>query len=349
MGAQNIANGSAALEPDFSANTINTTWYSNGEPLTGNNIPGTCTYDAPLVPPTPSPRPGYVFAGWKVRVPVDLASLGFITNGSDTCYLTVRGTSYGAQTCGLTEPGQWGAIFPYGNVIGTSLCSEQTGTKYDVASSVTPSASGTGCWCRVTGFIPDGGTLQPVSTDRFVLVSTMANAFACQNCASSCAAVYYSDAWMRVVSSGVDIETVTLNDVARLDVGTSTTGFIPSEGGAGSNAATFGLTEPGTWAADFSSYYGNVYGESMYSTTAGTVGVVGNPESGGTGSNCWCRVTKYQLNGQTNQHNLNGQWVYAGAPMTFMGVTCASSCASAVSGYNSADISYREALYGMSQ
>ena len=68
MGAQNIANGSAALEPDFSANTINTTWYSNGEPLTGNNIPGTCTYDAPLVPPTPEARPGYAFNGWTLRV-----------------------------------------------------------------------------------------------------------------------------------------------------------------------------------------------------------------------------------------------------------------------------------------
>ena len=69
LGAQNIANGSASLEPDFSANTINTTWYSNGEQLTGNNIPGTCRYDAALTPPTPAARPGYTFNGWTLRVP----------------------------------------------------------------------------------------------------------------------------------------------------------------------------------------------------------------------------------------------------------------------------------------
>ena len=68
LGADNVANRSAALEPDFHANTINTTWYSNGEQLTGNNIPGTCTYDAALTPPTPAARPGYVFNGWTLRV-----------------------------------------------------------------------------------------------------------------------------------------------------------------------------------------------------------------------------------------------------------------------------------------
>ena len=61
--------GPADIEANFDPNTINTTWYSNGTQLTGNNIPATCTYDNALIPPTPADRPGYTFGGWSVIVP----------------------------------------------------------------------------------------------------------------------------------------------------------------------------------------------------------------------------------------------------------------------------------------
>ena len=101
LGADNVANRSAALEPDFSANTINTTWYSNGTQLTGDNIPATCTYDAALTPPTPAARPGYTFGGWTLRVPETVNCSGIEDEGEDECVSTdgcVKITSSSCRT-----------------------------------------------------------------------------------------------------------------------------------------------------------------------------------------------------------------------------------------------------------
>ena len=65
----NTTEGSADLEAIYTANTINTTWFSNGTQLSGNGVPATCTYNTPILPPTPADRPGYVFGGWRLRVP----------------------------------------------------------------------------------------------------------------------------------------------------------------------------------------------------------------------------------------------------------------------------------------
>ena len=173
MGAQNIANGSAALEPDFSANTINTTWYSNGEQLTGNNIPGTCRYDAALTPPTPAARPGYVFGGWRLKVPCLVPQTLVNTNGNymyshgwdnDTDYCTDGITFYGDTTNCLNAVynnialNEWMVTWENGDVIkGEALCSATDGLDIIVGN---PYTSGTGdaryCWCRVKAYTASG-------------------------------------------------------------------------------------------------------------------------------------------------------------------------------------------------
>ena len=46
------------------ATDVGLAWYDNGSTISG---PSSCTVGGTFVPPTPAPRPGYVFAGWKVK------------------------------------------------------------------------------------------------------------------------------------------------------------------------------------------------------------------------------------------------------------------------------------------
>ena len=43
---------------------VNLTWYDNNTTISG---PASCTVGSTFVPPTPEPRPGYIFTGWKVK------------------------------------------------------------------------------------------------------------------------------------------------------------------------------------------------------------------------------------------------------------------------------------------
>ena len=201
MGAQNIANGSAALEPDFSANTINTTWYSNGEQLTGNNIPGTCRYDAALTPPTPAARPGYVFGGWTLRLPQCLIPVALANaNNYDTSYVFYDDMGgYWATSLpdfveanndlirdmleeGLDNYSQYSDPNSYGNkwalhkenagsVFGEALCAFDSGNgtpsdeepyaTYDPDNEVS-------CWCRATKYITENGDICNFSSSIWV-------------------------------------------------------------------------------------------------------------------------------------------------------------------------------------
>ena len=198
LGAANIANRSAALEPDFHANTINTTWYSNGEQLTGNNIPGTCTYDAALTPPTPDNRPGYTFAGWKIRAAL---ATRINTANAPTAYALKRynGEDYvfGNTTVaayGITEPGQYGLTFSEGNVTGQALCSN-TSDVYGVAGTPNENCTGSSCrycWCKVTGFTPTNGTSTSLSSTPWVIFWGYTNTTGCNaSCTGTCADYLY--------------------------------------------------------------------------------------------------------------------------------------------------------------
>ena len=250
MGADNVANRSAALEPDFHANTINTTWYSNGEQLTGNNIPGTCTYDAALTPPTPAPRAGYVFNGWTLRVPaapvVTDCGISELSHNIDySAYAAKRldggddFTSGGATaaTYGITQAGEWGVTLSYGKITGVSSCNssipetytywygehhceehcyeipgiemdpyammtcteecqlraENAGMQWnpsdDGIASVNTFSSGVNgqyCWCRVTGYAPNGESQCSTSSLPWVFVGEFGDFTSSSGCAIGC-------------------------------------------------------------------------------------------------------------------------------------------------------------------
>lgn len=44
--------------------TVDLTWFDNGTTISG---PSSCEIGGTFIPPTPAPRPGYIFTGWKVK------------------------------------------------------------------------------------------------------------------------------------------------------------------------------------------------------------------------------------------------------------------------------------------
>ena len=133
----NTTEGSAALEAIYTANTINTTWYTgygaNGQAAS----PTTCSYDGTInLPQTNPSRPGYAFNGWKLRVPqcrIPSANISIdptVTyghgwwNDADYCD-SADNNGYGDINCS-TVPDlslhQWKAEFSYGTVMGIASC-----------------------------------------------------------------------------------------------------------------------------------------------------------------------------------------------------------------------------------
>ena len=175
----NTTSAPASLEANYSANTINTTWYSNGTTLSGNGVPSSCTYDSALVPPTPDARPGYTFGGWTLRDACSLASLDatvFGTNNTSTDFMG-----------GLPEGVRWTATMPYGELYGDIVCTS-TNNGTEIGSVGTPvdiysieNYSGGYCWCRVTRYTPNGSEQCSYSDSNWVLVK-----YETSNCSYDC-------------------------------------------------------------------------------------------------------------------------------------------------------------------
>lgn len=60
---QSDNNSTANIEANWNANTININWYNGNTKITSN----TCTYDGSITLPAQPTKPGYTFAGWKLR------------------------------------------------------------------------------------------------------------------------------------------------------------------------------------------------------------------------------------------------------------------------------------------
>ena len=60
---QSNNNSTANVEANWNANTININWY-NGDTRVAQN---TCTYDGQITLPTEPTKPGYTFAGWRLK------------------------------------------------------------------------------------------------------------------------------------------------------------------------------------------------------------------------------------------------------------------------------------------
>ncbi len=212
LGAQNIANGSASLEPDFSANTINTTWYSDGQQVNG---PTTCTYDSDLNLPAALSKPGYVFGGWRLKPRCEIPS-SLVSNGNAYAAKRLDGTgdvaSGGATaaTYGLEQPGEWGVSWSNGDkVVGEAICSQTYGT---YATTGTPDTTGTGnagyCWCKVTGYIANGAEQCSLSSPAWMFQTNYGATGSCAySCASTCAYhVSYTSAFRAALFGGLVAE-----------------------------------------------------------------------------------------------------------------------------------------------
>ena len=211
--------GSAALEADWSPNTVNVTYY-NGENVYGNG--GECTYDSTLTLPTAPSKNGYTFAGWKVKTALtpslfDLSTLSGYMYDDGTYFVSKNlnqqrcegayvewndedgeydndffGTDEG-ENC--SDPrfahlgtGEWSTTFDYGTTKGVALCSSTSGTK---KTTGIPDETGGGlnCWCKATDFAEgNNSNYSHVSSSLWVLNDGYRNASDCANdCAFYCA------------------------------------------------------------------------------------------------------------------------------------------------------------------
>ena len=77
---QSNNNSTANVEANWNANTININWYNGDTKITSN----TCTYDGTITLPTEPTKPGYTFAGWKLRAAPTI-TLEDCNNDPETC------------------------------------------------------------------------------------------------------------------------------------------------------------------------------------------------------------------------------------------------------------------------
>ena len=215
----NTTSGSAALEAIYTANTINTTWYSNGEQLTGAGVPSSCTYDALLVPPTPDARPGYAFGGWTLRVPAapepvvptclipsadvsnDPNAYGYKNDSTGEDGVSI----YNTGLFNLTEDNTWGASWENGDkVTGVALCSQTSGT---YATTGTPDETGSGttryCWCKATHYTANNAQQCSLSAPAWVFYSYYYSVAECAyDCAYYCSSLLLSNSVIRAAVLG---------------------------------------------------------------------------------------------------------------------------------------------------
>ena len=170
-----LVDGTSDVRPSETAFTWN---YSGNKTLTAQYIgktigltfdgetttPATCSFGSTFIPPTPEPRPGFVFTGWKVKEvhsqfsgpKCGIDQLDNTEDGVGTAYtghtsLTADGDVSNADVYGLSGLGEYAVVFSEGVVYGKASCNNTKGT-LNVAGTPDVSVSGQYCWCQVTGF-----------------------------------------------------------------------------------------------------------------------------------------------------------------------------------------------------
>ena len=183
--------GPAALEANYSANTINTKWYSDGTRLTGAGIPSTCTYDVALSLPAAQTKPGYAFGGWKLRVvepePV-IPTLATVDPSIDGSFSNEM------------EGNNWTATFSYGTVTGTSYqeSGAPEGAYFSGEDMCMVNMSMGCCYCRITSFTPTGGTTQQIDNAHSFTNGEGRSGFG-QPCSDYCSGIASDESMRRYV------------------------------------------------------------------------------------------------------------------------------------------------------
>ena len=141
-------------------------------------------------------------------------------NGTSQCYRQLNGDTGGNGTCGAdtlsylgadgNKSGKWGVVFPYGDVSGISVCSTQSGTYANAATSEQSAIldsdfaqqSGVGgniggnCWCKMEN--------PTVSGSPWVFGSDYGSTSNCAaGCANLCGSGVRYDAVMRGAVFGI--------------------------------------------------------------------------------------------------------------------------------------------------
>ena len=209
------SSGAADIEVAWEANTITTQWYIGyGENTAAANAT-TCAYDGTInLPQTNPTRPGYAFAGWKLRTPTvssnPLANLDTSIEPTDFAAIlfdeSAAPDSETVASYGLTNPGTMAATFSYGDIYMETSCNSTSVSGGDFLAALAdirhqyypeddeqkaqlfanfnyvtrPSntfsrgSNGDVCWCRVYGYKPTNGTLQSTPDAEWMMVGNLA-------------------------------------------------------------------------------------------------------------------------------------------------------------------------------
>ena len=145
----------------------------------------------------------------STRDSLDVSSLDTPTNGTSWCHRGLSGTYNDNGACstatlatlGATgnKSGLWGVVMPYGDIVGKSVCSSQSGTEYTAATDANESTistefnaqSGVGisalsnsqkyCWCKMESINGEP------AVSRWVFIYSRSSASDCaSNCADNC-------------------------------------------------------------------------------------------------------------------------------------------------------------------
>ncbi|MBO7042244.1 MAG: InlB B-repeat-containing protein, partial [Alphaproteobacteria bacterium] len=210
----NTTEGSAALEAIYTPNTITTQWYTGYGANASFANDTTCSYNGTINLPATNPsRPGYEFAGWRLKrceIPATLTNVnGRMYGGKGDNVITGSSFSgdYNTYYFGLTEDQTWAVEYVNGDkLMGEASCNSTNGDSTYAnntytnssdwtAASDTMSKNDTGryCWCRVTSYISSDGQQCILPDKQWVLLGDGNNEFGCAyNCSASLCANAFS-------------------------------------------------------------------------------------------------------------------------------------------------------------
>ncbi|MFQ6696183.1 MAG: hypothetical protein ACLRFQ_02750 [Alphaproteobacteria bacterium] len=197
------------------ANTVELHWYDNDTELRVPTTSQSCEYGGTFDVPTPTPREGYVFTGWRVRLcslsgldtsidaPEDATHYRWKPIDPTTTNAYTMADHFGTENSSDLNNGEWAVTFSYGTVKGKAKCSSTKGSWY--APGTPSDTKGHYCWCQATNYTPNGGNRCNVASPSWVYFDEtwVEDASVCAgNCAFGCAGVVY-DPGLRQALFGV--------------------------------------------------------------------------------------------------------------------------------------------------
>ena len=197
------------------ANTVELHWYDNDTELSVSTTSQSCEYGGTFDVPTPTPREGYVFTGWRVKQAVQCSLSGLdpsIDTSWDATHIRWKSIDptnaytmadvLGTENSSDLNNGEWAVTFSYGTVKGMAKCSS---TKGSYATPGTPSdTNGQYCWCQATNYTPNGGNQCNVASPSWVFDDDYESASYCAYvCAFDCAYLVLVSAAFRRALFGV--------------------------------------------------------------------------------------------------------------------------------------------------